>query len=186
MNANSHIGNNRLEEKLANMKNMSLLLGTLLISLIVGCSSTPPVTMRPMGPSPAGTKRTASGGGLAVYSSLQKESDDQSQGSMDPFWYQHSDYNIYTVDGQSVEYVSNELGHYSQTPPVVILPPGKYIVEARAVGYLPVRVPVTIKRGRITFLHLDGVWVPPPGTAQSKLVTLPDGKAAGWSATPNK
>jgi hypothetical protein len=169
------------------MKNKFLVSGIVLISAMLGCSSNPPVTLKPMGPSPAGVKRTDTGGGLQVFSFLEAESDNPSQGStLDPLWYQHTGYDIYTPNGQYLEHVDNTLGHYAQTPPVVILQPGKYIVEAHAVGYLPIRAQVTIESRRITMLHLDGRWTPPRGYSTNMFVLLPNGNVAGWSTNQSK
>jgi hypothetical protein len=76
------------------MRSVCIVLGPGLVSLLVGCSSTP-VALAPIGPNPVGGERIASKGELQVFSNLAGQSDDQNQGSKDPVWYQHTDYNIY-------------------------------------------------------------------------------------------
>jgi hypothetical protein len=167
------------------MKNISIILGAALVSLMLGCSSTPVVLMS-MGPNPTGPKNMASGGGLQVFSFLEPQSDDQNQGSRDPIWYQHTDYIVYSQNGKLLKHVENTVGHYAETPRVVTLPAGRYFVKAHAVDNLLVRVPVTIKQGQITRLHLDEHWNPPIGIVKSELVSLPDGQPIGWRTEAGK
>jgi hypothetical protein len=65
---------------------------------------------------------------------------------------------------------------------VVALPPGNYVVKARAKDYLLVEVPVVIESSRTTRVHLDDQWVPEPGTSANQLVAQPNGSPAGWRA----
>lgn len=167
------------------MKNVTLFLGLVLTSLMLGCASTP-ITLPPTGPNPIGPKSAAFTGELQVFSSLQARSDDQNQGSTDPIWYQHTDYGIYALNGRLVRQVGNTTGHYAEAPRQVALPAGRYFVKAHAVGDLLVRVPVTIKRGQITKLHLDENWKPPVGIVKTELVSLPDGKPTGWGTKAGK
>jgi hypothetical protein len=163
------------------MQSVYVLLGAGVVSLLVGCSSTP-VALAPVGPNPVGSQRTASKGELQVFSSLVEQSDDQNQGSKDPVWYQHTDYRIYDLDGKLVKRVDNTIGHYEQAPRVVALPAGKYLVKAQAKDYLWVEVPVTIKPGRTTRVHLDDKWKLPADTPKRELVSMPNGYPVGWSA----
>jgi hypothetical protein len=167
------------------MKRISIILGTVLISLLLGCASIP-VTLTPVGPSPGGPQSAASMGELQVFSCLEARSDDQNQGSTDPIWYQHTDYGVYSLDGKLVRQVGNITGHYAEAPRLVALPAGRYFVKAHALGYMLVRVPVTIKRGQITKLHLDENWKPPVGIVKTEFVSLPDGKPIGWGTKAGK
>ena len=161
------------------MKSVCIILGFGLISLLVGCSSTP-VAIGPVGPNPAGSERMTSKGELEVFSNLAEQSDDQNQGSTDPVWYQHTDYRVYDLHGKLVKRVSNANGHYGRAPRRVALPAGQYLVRAQAKDYLQVEVPVTIERGRTTRVHLDDNWKPPADTPKKELVTLPNGNPVGW------
>lgn len=161
------------------MKKIFIIPGIALISLLAGCSSTP-VALTPVGPNPISLKSPGPNGQLEVFSYRHERSDNQNQGSTDPTWYQHTDYEIYTSNGRLVEHIENNNGHYGRAPRVVNLPAGKYFVSAYAVGRLPVRVPVVIERGQITRIHLDDNWKPPVGIVKTELVKLPDGKPVGW------
>ena len=99
-----------------------------------------------------------------------------------PGWQQHTDYTIYNLQGDRVEHVFNPVGHYENAPSVTSLPPGKYMVVARAQGYLRVNVPVLIEAGRTTRVHLDARWHAPPNTPASELVQMPNGYQVGWRA----
>jgi len=112
-----------------------------------------------------------------------EQSDDQNQaGDGSPFWYQHSDYSIYTPGGKLVKRVGNTVGHYAQSPDAVALPAGQYVVKARASDYSWVKVPVTVEPGRTTRVHLDDNWKLPAGIPKSALVSLPNGNPVGWRA----
>jgi len=71
------------------MKKVCFLLGTGLVSLLVGCASTP-VALAPVGSDPAGIENTAAKGGLLVFSSLVGRSEGDN-----PTWYQHSDCRLF-------------------------------------------------------------------------------------------
>jgi len=168
------------------MKHVYMLLGTGLVSLVVGCSSVP-VALAPVGPNPAGSERIAAKGELEVYSSLAEQSDNQNQANnYDPVWYQHTNYRIYNLSGKLVKYVDNTMGHYEQTPRRVALPAGRYFVKAQAKDYLRVEVPVTIEQGRTTRVHLDDNWKLPADTPKREVVSLPNGHPVGWRAESTK
>ena len=163
------------------MRNGYVLLGTSLVSLFVGCSSTP-VVLAPVGPNPVGSETLGSKGELQIFSSLVEQSDDQNQGSEDPVWYQHTDYRIYDLHGKLVKRVDNTIGHYEHAPRLVALPAGRYLVKAQAKDYLWVEVPVTIEPGRTTRVHLDDKWKLPADTPKRELVSMPNGNPVGWRA----
>jgi hypothetical protein len=159
-------------------KSMLIIMGAAAAYLVAGCSS-PPVALAPVGPSPIGfSTGTANGQGqLQVFLALS----DRNEGD-NPSWSQHSDYSIYDSRGKLLEHVDNAMGYYSQTPRVVTLPPGQYMVKARAKGILRAEVPVVIKSGQMTGLHLDGNWHPMEDTPQTGLVKAPAGYPIGWNA----
>jgi hypothetical protein len=163
------------------MKKLFVLLGAGMVSLLMGCSSAP-VALAPVGPNPHGIESTADEGQLQVFSGLSERSDNGNQASEDPVWYQHTDYRIYDLHGKLVQRVNNTIGHYEQTPRPVALPPGRYVVKAETSDYSVAQVPVTIQRGRITRIHLDGNRKLSAETPQNELVNLPNGKPAGWRA----
>jgi hypothetical protein len=112
---------------------------------------------------------------LEVFSALSG----RREGS-NPTWYQHSDYYICNSQGKRLEHVDNANGYYAQSPRVISLPPGKYLVKARAKDTLRIDVPVVIKPGEITRVHLDGDWQPLSATPGTKLVEAPAGYPVGW------
>jgi len=102
-----------------------------------------------------------------------------------PSHYQHTDYRVYDERGKSVRYVGNSVGEYDSSPRVISLPPGRYIVRARAKDYLSVEVPVVVEPGRTTSVHLDDRWTPAPEATTNELVFEPDGKPVGWGEFSN-
>jgi hypothetical protein len=111
---------------------------------------------------------------------LRVRSDEQSQGSKEPIWYQHTDYYLFDADGKPLKQVFNVAGHYDPDPRIVTLPAGRYIVEAQSAPTYWVKVPVMIKRGATTRVHLDGNWAPPGYADKAQVVALPDGRPIGW------
>ncbi len=151
------------------------------LALVAGCATTPPVTVSQVGPNPNGLTINSEKGGLEVYSRLSQRSDDQNQGSTDPIWYQHTSYAIYNTDGSLVKNVQNAPWHYDKAPARVMLPPGDYLVKARSADYFWVRVPVVVKSGEVTRVHLDDLWSPPADAAKGAVVRMPNGRPIGWS-----
>jgi hypothetical protein len=147
-----------------------------LICLLAGCSSTP-VALAPVGPSPIYSLPTAGKGQLEVFSALSGRVEGDN-----PTWYQHSDYYVCNTRGRRLEHVDNAIGEYSEAPRIVTLPPGKYIVKARAKGILLAEVPVIIEPGQITKVHLDGNWQPQATARKTELVKAPAGYPVGWRA----
>ena len=154
-----------------------------IIPLLASCASQP-ITLAPVGPNPFAVGASIGTGHLQVFSCLAERSDDQNQGSNDPVWYQHTDYNIYDGGGKLVRHVDNNVGHYLTSPRQVSLPPGNYTVSARSKAWLAVNVPVVIKRGRTTKVHLDENWKPPVGTPKTEIVSAPGGYPVGWRVDP--
>jgi hypothetical protein len=159
-----------------------ILLGAGLVLFMTGCASTP-LVLGPIGPNPTASKSDAPVGKLQVFSRVEAQKDDQNQaGDSWPDWYQHTDYVIYGSNGKPVKHVGNTTGHYAEAPKLVTLPAGQYWVKARAKDYFWVKVPVTIKPGRITRVHLDDNWNPPADTPSKAIITEPSGHPVGWNA----
>ena len=144
--------------------------------VLAGCSTTP-VGLAPVGPNPMGLHTTAANGQLVVYSALSGHGEGNN-----PTWYRHTDYYICDQNGHRLEHVSNNRGYYSQTPRTVTLSAGKYIVEACAKDALRMYVPVVIKPGETTTVHLDGNWQPGTVAPQREIVIAPSGYPVGWRA----
>jgi hypothetical protein len=157
------------------MKGFVILSQAVLLSLLVGCSTTP-VAVSPVGPNPNGQQNPAQKNGrLQVFSAFVSHAEGDN-----PTWHRHADYDLYTADGMHLMRVDNAVGHYERAPRLVVLPPGKYMVEAAAQNYLRMEVPVVIESGRVTRVHLDGAWRQVVGMPNAEVVCGPDGRPVGW------
>lgn len=157
------------------MKRIFVVAGAALAWLAAGCSSTP-LAVSPVGPNPAGVNHNTKFGQLQVFSALIGRTEGDN-----PTWFQHTDYTVYNQNGKAVKHVANEAGHYAETPRLIRLPPGRYVVKAQAKDYLSVEVPVVIVAGRVTRVHLDNAWQP-TAARKTGLVSLPAGNPVGWNA----
>ena len=155
------------------MKQIPVIIGIALTSLWAGCSSTP-LAVAPVGPNPFGVNNHAQDGQLEVFSAITGRSEGD-----DPAWFQHTGYSLYDAQGRKVKRVDNTVGYYASRPRVISLPPGKYIVKAEAKDFRAVEVPVTVKAGKTTRVHLDGNWHPANASSAS-VVDLPSGAPVGW------
>jgi len=164
------------------MKTVFAILGVSLLAMLSGCA-TPPrtsVATAAVGPNPIAPRNASSRGGLEVFSRLATRTDDQNQESTDEVWVQPTDYYLCDTGGRVMKHVSNAVGHYSSEPRTVSLPAGRYLIAAQASPNFWVKVPVTVKSGEITRVHLDGHWAPPAYADKSQVVALPDGRPIGW------
>jgi hypothetical protein len=146
--------------------------------LMAGCRSTL-VMQTPVGPEPFGRQTAGPTGRLLVFSAKAARGDGD-----DPTYYQHTDYSIYDSEGKRIKHVGNTTGHFDEAPRLVNLPPGTYLVKARAECYDWVELPVVIKSGRTTVVHLDKEWKPGSSPQNTELVNLPEAYVIGWSAQP--
>lgn len=160
------------------MKAVYPLLATSLVSIMVGCAS-PKVAVAPVGPNPERIVVANAPGRLQVFSSLVGRAEGDN-----PTWHQHSDYFLYDSTGNLVKRVRNTIGYYATAPRSVRLPAGNYVVKAQATDYSWVNVPVSIRDGETTRVHLDDNWNVPATTPSGTVVWLPDGKPVGWRAQP--
>jgi hypothetical protein len=94
--------------------------------------------------------RTESAHGyLKVYSATDEYNDG------DLAYYSHSSYAIYTTDGKLFKSVENHVSPTDESPDLVALPAGRYLVIARPEDHGDVGIRVSIKAGRLTVLNLD-------------------------------
>lgn len=165
------------------MKAMLAIIGFGIAGLLSGCVSPPraAVAVGPVGPNPVAPRSGSAQGGLEVFSRLSARTDDQNQESTYPIWYQHTDYYLCDASGKALRNVFNVAGHFDGDPKIVNLPAGRYIVEAQSASDYWVQVPVTIKMGETTRVHLDGNWAPPSYATKNEVVTMPNGKPVGWA-----
>ena len=158
----------------------------LAVSLFAGCASSEHgLTLATVGPAPASTTTPGGNEGyLLVYSAFQTTTADFNR---TPYRRQYSDYRILSSDGKDViQSVHNDTGLLISGPTRVTLPVGQYRVVARANGYGTVTVPVVIRGGQSTLVHLEGsVWWPKSSEIHdSNPVRLPKGEIVGWPDKP--
>jgi hypothetical protein len=156
------------------MKTILILMVAVLVAVLTGCS-TNPIAVAPVGPNPALSGHSVSEGTLQVFSNIIGHS----RGDNPP-WYQHADYYIYDLQGTLLKHVNNTIGYYESAPRMVPLHAGTYLVKAPANDYMWVKVPVTIKGGQTTRVHLDDKWIPPAGTPNGLVIRMPNGEPVGW------
>jgi hypothetical protein len=70
-------------------------------------------------------------------------------------YYSHSSYAIYTVDGELFRIVENHISPGDESPELVALPAGSYVVIARSDRHGDVRIRFAIEEGQLTVLDLD-------------------------------
>jgi hypothetical protein len=70
-------------------------------------------------------------------------------------YYSHSSYAIYTIDGEFFKSVENHISRSDESPELVALPAGSYLVIARSNRHGDVGIRVAIKAGQLTVLDLD-------------------------------
>ena len=87
-------------------------------------------------------------GSLMVYSVMDRFDND------DVIYYEYSSYAIYTINGKLFRHVENRVSSSDLIPEAVTLPAGSYVIEARSVTDIYVRVPIVIRAGRQTILDL--------------------------------
>jgi len=88
-------------------------------------------------------------GYLKVYSATDKFNDG------DAWYFPHSSYAIYTIDGKLLKNVKNHRSAGDEVPEVVALPAGTYTVVARSERDGIAHVLVLIKEGQQAILDLD-------------------------------
>ena len=151
--------------------------------LLTGCATSHNGTvLDSVGPDPASNVNpAASNGTLLVYSAYEVNADFNSRDAHRP---EYSDYRILTGDGRVQQVVHNNTETILQRPNQVALPAGNYRVVAKANGYGVLTIPITIKAGETTFVHLQGgvAWPDHPAFDQSNAVRLPDGEVVGWKS----
>ncbi len=153
---------------------------------LAGCASTPRgLVLEPVGPAPAGAVGGSGPGSLMVFSALDTAPDF----NQSPYRQRYTDYRIYPAEGNHLlKAVHNDSGKLIDGPVRVELPAGNYHVSAKANGYGQVTVPVVIKAGQTTAVHLEGSHWWPRGSAifDADPVRLPGGQIVGWPAVASR
>ncbi len=155
---------------------MPVIAGVLLSGCLSGRNG---LVLDRVGPSDQPAETGSSAGLLVVYSAYDLNASFMDRNSRERV---HSDYELFAGNGQLLQRVHNNTGTLLQDPVTVVLPPGKYIVVARANGYGRVTVPVAVQKKKVTILHLEGggFWPDESAFNQTNAVRLPDGVIVGW------
>jgi hypothetical protein len=144
--------------------------------LLAACASPQPTAIRDtVGPQPPGLRPQV--GFLQVYSATEQHSDGDNT-----YRYPHTGYEICANDGRPFKQVRNAITTSDETPERVTLPKGRYIIAALSETFGPVRVPVVIRTGSTTEVHLERQkdWTAPALARQSDFVRLPNGQPIGF------
>jgi hypothetical protein len=137
---------------------ISFLKATLLIVLFAWCLSGPTraqagdrdqFSPRPVRPGNLHYRTELPQGYLKVYSAIDRFRDG------DAWYFPHSSYAIYTIDGKLYENVRNHRSANDEVPEVVALPVGTYTVVARAERSGYASMLVAIKENEQVVLDLD-------------------------------
>jgi hypothetical protein len=103
----------------------------------------------PVRPGHLDYRRELPQGFLKVYSATDKFNDG------DAWYFPHSSYAIYTIDRKLVKNVENHISRNDETPEIVALPVGYYVIDGRSEKNGYVRVRVLVKAGQQTILDMD-------------------------------
>jgi hypothetical protein len=147
--------------------------------LLASCASAPTILHDPVGPAPV-QANSADVGFLTVYSATAWSTGDDDG----PRQLNHTDYDISAPDGKLFGHITST----DEEPPRVSLPAGNYTVVAQSDTAGTVIVPVIIKTGRTTVLHLERQkdWQVAGGVGSAELLRLPNGQPIGFRAGPTK
>ena len=136
-----------------------------------------PIVLTPVGPGPFVNGASSNGkGDLEVYTETEEFYEDEMS------YFPHTDYEIYTPDGECLKHVWNHQNHEDEHPATVTLPPGRYVVRAWADLHGLVEVPVVIRPNETTRVVLQPGWKPGETVPKSDLVQMPNGYFVGWRA----
>ena len=141
------------------------------------------MVLDPIGPPGLQSPGAGSNGTLVVFSAFEAHADFNDL----PYLRHYTDYKVTCQNGKLMQTVHNDSCTLSERPRRVQLPVGAYCVVAQAKGYGVVTVPVIIRAGQVTTVHLEGSpsWQNRSQLGQSNPVRLPDGEIAGWRANPD-
>lgn len=94
----------------------------------------------------------------------------------------HRDYRVLSTSGEVVKRVRNADGYWDETPALVRLRSGTYLIRSRTARGDLATIPVVIERGRTTPVYLEGGSFRASTGHRGAYVELPDGELIGWAA----
>ncbi len=118
-------------------------------STVVNAGGSDPLSIGAVRPGTLDYRTESAQGYLRVYSATDEFND----GGL--AYYSHSSYAIYTIGGKLFKSVENHISRSDESPELVALPAGSYLVIARSNRHGDVGIHVAIKAGRLTVLDLD-------------------------------
>ncbi len=118
-------------------------------SSVVKAGDSDPLSIGAVRPGTLDHRTESTQGYLKVYSATDEFND----GGL--AYYSHSSYAIYTIDGKLFKSVENHISRSDESPELVALPAGSYLVIARSDRQGDVGIRVAIKAGQLTVLDLD-------------------------------
>ena len=118
-------------------------------SSVVKAGDSDPLSIGAVRPGTLDHRTESAQGYLKVYSATDEFND------VDAWNFPHSSYAIYTIDGRLFKSVENHISPSDESPELVALPAGSYLVIARSDRYGDVGIRVAIKAGQLTVLDLD-------------------------------
>jgi len=118
-------------------------------SSVVKAGDSDPLSIGGVRPGTLEDRTESAQGYLKVYSATDESND----GCL--AYYSHSSYAIYTIDGKLFKSVENHISPTDESPELVTLPAGSYLVIARSNRQGDVGIRVAIKAGQLTVLDLD-------------------------------
>ena len=175
------------------MKFNNIISFSFMAALCAGCATSNKVAVHdPVGPPPFEQAKLASEGTLQVYSAQEKElrhlvASDVIEKEETRYESAHTDYAIYQANGDLLKEVRNAQNRNDPKPALVNLPTGQYKVIAEAQtsdGWtMSYEVPVVIKAGQKTVVHLEADWRPAKADqGKYSLVRGHDSRILGWQA----
>ena len=118
-------------------------------STVVKAGGSDPLSIDAVRPGALDYRTESARGYLKVYSATDEFND----GGL--AYYSHSSYAIYTIGEKLFKSVENHISRSDESPEVVALPAGSYLVIARSNRHGDVGIRVAIKARRLTVLDLD-------------------------------
>jgi len=118
-------------------------------SSVVKAGDSDPLSIGGVRPGTLEDRTESAQGYLKVYSATDEFND----GGL--AYYSHSSYAIYTIDGKLFKSVENHISPTDESPELVTLPAGSYLVIARSNRQGDVGIRVAIRAGQLTVIDLD-------------------------------
>ncbi|HEY8966301.1 MAG TPA: hypothetical protein VIM58_07655 [Candidatus Methylacidiphilales bacterium] len=158
------------------MKLLPSLLATA-ASLALAVQAQSETVLPAVGPMPPGAQKAEHVGYLRVYTDTTQYNDG------DIYYYPHTPYTVYRTDGSVAAHVDNHTTNSDEHVETVSLPAGTYRVKALSEFDGPVTVPVIIKTGHTTAVHLEkGRESDNEDIDPSRAVVAASGQVIGWRA----